>query len=278
MASNDDVENIEIALVLEAIHARYGYDLRQYSLPSIRRRVSAAMRKSGATHFGEFQHRLLVDPAFFATVFEDLTIQVSEMFRDPPFYAAFRSEVVPFLRTYPELKVWHAGCAGGEEVYATAILLMEENLYDRAQIYATDISESALEKAREGLYSDKQAAAFSENYARSGGTGQFADYFSSAYGHVAVKAALRKNVVFFQHDLTTDYALGEMHVVFCRNVLIYFGSSLRDRVLAMLGQSLSPGGFLCLGSRERVAANSALFQEFMGAARIYRLSRGPYST
>ena len=271
MALEADTEEIEVRLVLEAINARYGYDFREYSPESMRRRVLAALARSGARNLGALQHRLLTEPSLFASLLGDLTVQVTEMFRDPPVYRAFREHVVPTLRTYPQLKIGHAGCASGEEVYATAILLNEENLYDRAQIYATDMSERAVEQAREGIYPAAQAGLYSDNYAQSGGRAELADYYSSGYGNIAVHDWLKRNVVFFQHDLVSDYALGEMQVVFCRNVLIYFGESLRSRVLGVFADSLCRGGFLCLGGSERVPLGSAdLFGEFAVAERIYR--------
>jgi chemotaxis protein methyltransferase CheR len=266
-----DVFSIEVRLVLEAIYARYGYDFRDYTPESISRRLQTALTKSGAAHFGEFQHRLLTEPAFFASVIDDLTVQVSAMFRDPNFYRTFREHVIPTLRTYPQIKIWHAGCATGEEVYTMAILLHEENLYDRAQIYATDVSSRAIEQAREGVYSESEAASFEANYVQSGGRGQFTDHCSSAYGCIAIKETLRKNVVFFQHDLVTDHALGEMHVVFCRNVLIYFGETLRERVFDLITGCLFRGGFVCLGNSERVPSSRAEHFEAIGPVeRIYR--------
>jgi chemotaxis protein methyltransferase CheR len=271
MPAPDEITDIEVRLVLEAIHARYGFDLRGYAPESMSRRLQAIAARTGAEHLGDLQHRILLDRPFFVSIFDELTVQVSEMFRDPSFYRAFRERVVPFLRTYPQLKVWHAGCAGGEEVYATAILLEEENLYERTQSYATDLSPRALERAREGVYPDERSAGFAENYALSGGNLRFDDYCARAYGQMAIRAALRKNVVFFQHDLGSDYALGEMHVVFCRNVLIYFTAKLRQRVLDMFAESLPRGGFLCLGSSERLSgAQEHAFENFVPGQPIYR--------
>jgi chemotaxis protein methyltransferase CheR len=270
--TTSETDAIEVRLVLEAIHAKYGYDLRGYGAESMARRVRAALAKSGLGHLGELQHRLLADPEFFANLLEDLTIHVSEMFRDPGFYRVFRERVVPTLRTYPELKIWHAGCASGEEVYATAILLTEEQLYDRAQIYATDVSAAALDRAREGVYTDAQARVFAKGYTESGGKGRFEDYTRAAYDRITVQERLRRNVVFFHHNLVSDYALGEMHVIFCRNVLIYFGQSLRERVLDMLRMGLRHGGFLCLGSSEALPASlGSSFTKFAPAERIYQL-------
>lgn len=257
--------------MLEAIHARYGYDFRDYSAPSITRRVKAALAKSGHAHMGELQHRLLLEPQFFAKIVDELTIQVSDMFRDPSFYRTFAERVLPILRTYPTLKIWHAGCASGEEVYSTAILLTEAGLYERTQIYATDISLRALDQAREGVYPGSRAGAFAKNYASAGGKHRFEDYYSSRYEHIAIKEALRKNIVFFQHDLTHDYALGEMQAIFCRNVLMYFGDPLRERVMPMLASGLCRGGFLCLGESENLPASQLLsFAAFVAADRIYR--------
>jgi chemotaxis protein methyltransferase CheR len=267
-----ETDAIEVRLVLEAIFSKYGYDLRDYGTESMSRRVRVALAKSGLAHLGEFQHRLLQDPEFFSRVLDDLTVHVSEMFRDSGFYRVFRERVAPTLRTYPELKIWHAGCSSGEEVYATAILLMEENLYERTQIYATDVSASALERARDGVYPNDRAHAFKKGYADSGGTGRFEDYTVAAYGRIAISQRLRKNVVFFHHNLVSDYALGEMHVIFCRNVLIYFGPSLRERVFGMLKDGLRHGGFLCLGSSESIPSSLAsAFSAFAPAERIYQL-------
>lgn len=273
MSKQDEAEAIEIGLVLEAIERRYGYDLREYVPDTIERRLRAVLARSGLGHFGEVQHRLLHDADWFASLLDQLTVQVSEMFRDPTFYRTFRERVVPVLRTYPELKFWHAGCASGEEVYATAILLTEENLYDRALIYATDLSASALESAKQGVYRKTQAQKFAENYRQSGGTARFEDYCSAGYDHVVMREALRRNVVFFQHNLATDYALGEVNVIFCRNVLFYFEKGLRRRVLDMFGEGLCRGGFLCFGATEAAPEDPrGLFRSFAPEHRIFRRS------
>jgi chemotaxis protein methyltransferase CheR len=273
MSTEAEVEQLEVRLVLEGIHARYGYDFRGYETDSIGRRLAAAVARMGATNVGDLMHRALVDPTYFADLLGDLTIRVSEMFRDPSFYRLLREQLIPVLRTYPQIKIWHAGCASGEEVYTSAILLTEENLYERSQIYATDISEQALEQARAGIFSEQDVQKFAQNYAQAGGTGRFEDYFSSGYGRMVVREALRRNIVFFHHDLVTDFALGEMHVIFCRNVLIYFGSALRDRVLGMIAGSLRHGGFLCLGQSESLPASAAAaFTDFSPRERIFRRS------
>ncbi|MEP7052519.1 MAG: CheR family methyltransferase [Pseudomonadota bacterium] len=271
MPPENELEDLEIRLLLDAIHARYGYHFQHYASGSMRRRVRAVLARSGLEHLGQLQHKILIEPEFFASILDDLTVRVSEGFRDPQFYRVFRERVVPTLRTYPFLKIWHAGCASGEEVFSIAILLAEEKLYDRSQIYATDMSPKALELARAGVYPESEAAKFEANYRESGGTARFDEYYSRAYGRIAVREALRKNVVYFQHDLASDYALGEMHVVFCRNVLIYFDTELRDRTVSTFADCLSHGGFLCLGMHESLPrASCERFVDFASNERIYR--------
>jgi chemotaxis protein methyltransferase CheR len=272
MDPDAEVEAIEIRLFLEAVNAKYGYDLRDYAPASMGRRVLAALAKSGMRHLGELQHRVLSDAEFFGCVLEDLTVRVTTMFRDPEFYRAFRARVVPFLRTYPLLRVWHCGCATGEEVYADAIVLHEEGLLDRTQIYATDLNPLAVEHAKQGVYSAEHLSRFAENYLKAGGTGNFADYYTQGYDRIAMRESLRKQVLFFQHNLVGDHSFGEMQVVFCRNVLIYFGRDLKVRVLHKFTESLCPGGFLCLGSGERIvrAREDHSLVEFASEERIYR--------
>jgi chemotaxis protein methyltransferase CheR len=272
MSGLDANERIELRLALEAIHARYGYDFRHYEEESIGRRLATAAARIGAPHFGELQHRLLHEPEVFQRVLDILTVRVTEMFRDPAFHRALRELVVPVLLTYPRLKIWHAGCASGEEVYAMAIVLTECGLYERAQIYATDVSHVAVEQAREGIYPDSALAEFAHNYRAAGGEADVASYFARAYGGIAVRPALKKNVHFFQHDLVSDHSLGEMHLVLCRNVLIYFGDALRKRAFSLFGDCLRRGGFLCLGASEALPASERQhYQEASAEQRIYRL-------
>ncbi|MBX3259147.1 MAG: protein-glutamate O-methyltransferase CheR [Labilithrix sp.] len=270
---SDDVESIEIRLLLEAVHARYGYDLRDYAAASMRRRVLAALASSGLPHLAELQHRVLHDRECFSDLLERLTVRVSELFRDPASFHAFRARVVPLLRTYPFLKIWHAGCATGQEAYTSAILLTEEGLYERAQLYATDLSQRALRDAKEAVYPATALPVFEQNHRASGATTDLADHITAAYDHISIRESLRKNILFFHHDLVSDHVFGEMHVVFCKNVLIYFGRELRERVLQKLAQSLRPGGFLCLGTAERLTGATATektFTPFSAEARIYR--------
>ena len=261
---------IELALLLEAIHQRYGYDFRDYSRDFVARRVEVARQKLRLKHLGELQHRLLIEPEVFERLLMELVVPVSDMFRDPEFFRTFRERVVPVLKTYPEIKIWHAGCASGEEVYATAISLLEEDLLERTQIYATDLDTRAIELAREGLYPEAHIDSYASNYKAAGGKHSFESYYIRAYGKLAMKDKLRKRIVFFQHDLATDFSLGEMHVVVCRNVLIYFANALRARVIDMFGQTLSRGGFLCLGKSETLPNHAPTFSSFAPVERIYR--------
>jgi chemotaxis protein methyltransferase CheR len=267
-----ETEAIEIRLVLEAIYAKHGYDLRGYSDPSMRRRIHALLARLGLTRLSDLQHRILREPELLSAVLNGLTVRVSELFRDPTFFLDFRSRVVPILRTYPLLKIWLAGCASGEEAYAMAIVLTEEGLYDRAQIYATDLSASALEQAKQGVYAAEHIEQFEDNYRRAGGSYALAQYYMRAYDGIAFTEPLRRNILFFQHNLVSDHAFGEMNVIFCRNVFIYFGAELRARVLSKLAQSLCPGGFLCLGQSERLARadGEQPFERVGGSEPIYR--------
>lgn len=272
MGRDESAEDVEVHLVLEAINARYGYDLRGYASASMSRRVRASLARSGLVHFGELQHRLLHDPGFFANVLQDLTVRTSEMFRDPACFLAFRHRVVPLLRTYPLVKIWLSGCAAGEEAYSMAILLREEGLDDRAQIYATDLNPQAIAEAKQGVYPLRRLDKFGENYRLAGGTRELSEYCTQAFGGVAMHQSLRRHILFFQHDLVADQVFGEVHVIFCRNVLIYFGAELRRRALTKFAESLCPGGFLGLGKSERLEAESLAlgFVEHEAAARIYR--------
>jgi chemotaxis protein methyltransferase CheR len=271
MIAETELEELELRLLLEAIRTGYGYDFRKYAVDSMRRRVAAAAAKVGANNLGELQHRLLREPQTFSAILEMLTVRVTDMFRDPPVYRALRELVLPVLRTYPQLKIWHAGCASGEEVYATAILLSEAGLYDRSQIYATDMSSVAVEQAREGVYPEGMLSDFARNYRDSGGERDFDGYWSRAYGNISILPALKRNVHVFQHDLSCDYSLGEMQLIVCRNVLIYFGDELRQHVFELFGDGLARGGFLCLGASEALPAQQRpTFQEVSASARIYR--------
>ncbi len=248
-----ETEQIEIRLLLEAIYLKYGYDFRDYMQAHIRRRVRHRLKDSGMSSISEMQHRVLTDPDFFGTLLLDFSINVTEIFRDPAFYGTIREEVVPMLKTYPFVKIWHAGCATGEEVYSMAILLREEEIYEKTQIYATDFNETVVRKARQGIYPIGQMKTYTKNYQRAGGRRSFAEYYTARYDAVIFDPALREQIIFADHNLVTDSVFGEMQMILCRNVLIYFNRDLQRRVFRLLYDSLVPGGFLCLGSKESLA-------------------------
>lgn len=268
----EDIEKIELNLFLEAMCQRYGYDFRNYAHASVRRRIRHMLAKSGYTKVSEMLPRLLYDEDFAQAAIYDFSISVTEMFRDPDFYQSLRKNVVPYLKTYPFIKVWHAGCATGEEVYSLAIVLQEEGLYERATIFATDFNEMVLEKAREGIYPLKDIRQYTTNYQKAGGVKPFADYYHAQYESAIMNQSLKRNITFASHNLVTDGVFGEMHLIFCRNVLIYFDKTLQNRVLKLFADSLNHGGFLCLGSKETLEfseiANS--FKVIDDQTRIYQ--------
>ncbi len=272
VVSEPGIEEIEIQLLLEAIYLKYGYDFRAYSKASLTRRVEHHVMMRSYPHVSALIHAILHDGNAFSALLSGLTINVTEMFRDPDFYRAFREKVVPVLKTYPFIKIWHAGCATGEEIYSMAILLMEEGLYERSQIYATDIDREVLEKARKGIFPLSELRKYTDNYQRAGGKGSLADYYTAKYDNVIMDPRLKKNLIFADHDLATDQVFGEMQVIFCRNVLIYFNRTLQNRVLQLFYDSLDLGGTLCLGSKEslRFAECASAFDVVDADQRIYR--------
>lgn len=251
-----ELEDLEIDLFLEAIYRRYRHDFRHYARPTLRRRLAQALERFDCESLSMLQHKVLRDAALLGQVLAYLTVHVSNLFRDPPFYAALRSRVVPLLQTYPSLKIWVAGCSTGEEVYSLAILLEEEGLLARSIIYATDVSIEALRAAELGIYKIDRAQEFSRNYQRAGGKRSLSDYYTAAYDGVAFDRRLRSNVVFSDHSLATDSVFAEVHLVTCRNVLIYFDSQLRDRAIGLFRESLVRRGFLALGAKESLLSSS----------------------
>lgn len=248
--NSDELIDIEMKLLMEGIYQVYGYDFREYSEASLRRRVTQWLSGSGFETLSLAQSRILRDQAFFDTLLRGITVNVSEMFRDPLFFKAIREQVVPHLKTYPFMKIWHAGCASGEEAYSMAILLLEEGLQGRFRIYATDINEDVIRKAQEGIYPLQDLQRFTRNYQHSGGSRSFADYYTARYDHAILNPSLRESMVFAAHNLAVDSDFGEMNLILCRNVMIYFKQSLKERVLKLFDTSLAPGGFLCLGTKE----------------------------
>lgn len=248
--SGKETERIELDLLLDAMFRRYGYDFRNYARSSILRRLHYICKKSGLANLSELIPKLLHDEAFMHRLLLDLSVTVTEMFRDPEFFQKLRMMVIPILKTYPFVKIWHAGCATGEEVYSMAILLKEEGFYDRVRIYATDINQESLQTAADGIYSLENIRNFTSNYNNSGGQGSFSDYYFAKYQMAKMNEDLKKNIVFSGHNLVSDHAFGEMHLIICRNVLIYFNRELQNKVLGLFDDSLVHRGFLCLGSKE----------------------------
>ena len=232
------IEDIEQRLLLDAIYHQYHYDFRAYAQASLKRRLRSALSQFGCKTLSQLQDRVLHEPAVFTGLLQFLTVQVSDMFRDPSYFLALRNEVVPILRTYPSIKVWVAGCSAGEEVYSLAILLHEEGLLDRTLIYATDINPHALRAAEQGVYDLERVAAFTANHAQSGGRSSLSDYYTARYGRVMFDKALREHMVFSDHSLATDSVFAEVHLVSCRNVLIYFERDLQNRALGLFHEAL----------------------------------------
>jgi chemotaxis protein methyltransferase CheR len=270
--SNTDLLNIEMQLLMEAIFLRYGYDFRNYSKAHIRRRVLHHLSMSLIPNVTLLQERILRDRNFFNNFLDDLSINVTEMFRDPEFYKSLKTNIIPKLRTYAYFKVWHAGCATGEEVYSIAILLKEEGLLDRCQIYATDFNRKVLEIAKEGVYQKSEIEQYEKNYVLSGGEGKLSDYYKSRYGSVIFEKSLSSKVVFADHNLVTDNVFAEVNLILCRNVLIYFEKSLQDQVIGLFYKSLVSGGILCLGTKESIkfSGYEKLFDVVDEKQKIYK--------
>jgi chemotaxis protein methyltransferase CheR len=268
----EKVEDIEIQLLIEGLYRRYHYDFRNYAQASIKRRLKQAREQLGFETFSALQERLLHDPTMLPRMLGYLTVQVSEMFRDPSCFRAIREKVVPHLRTYPSLKIWVAGCSEGEELYSLVILFREEGLEQRTLFYATDINQEALAKAAAGIYSLDQMQLFTENHRKSGGKSSLSDYYSAAYGRASFDKSLRQRVVFSDHSLVTDAVFGEMHLILCRNVLIYFDRTLQDRAIGLFKDSLARKGFLGLGAKEslRFSDHAGSFTDFVREEKIYQ--------
>ncbi len=266
------LEDIEIRLLLEALYHRYHYDFRNYAMASVKRRLRQARADLGFATLSALQESVLHDAAMLPRLLGYLTVQVSEMFRDPGYFRAIREKVVPHLKTYPSLKVWIAGCSSGEELYSFVILFREEGLEERTIFYATDINQDALAEAEAGVYAIDRIRLFTENHRKSGGKGSLSDYYHTGYGRCAFDKSLRRHVVFSDHSLVTDQVFGEMHLVSCRNVMIYFDRVLQERAIGLFRDSLPRNGFLGLGAKEtlRFSAHASAFREFVREEKIYQ--------
>jgi chemotaxis protein methyltransferase CheR len=272
MSVRDGVEDIEIQLLLEALFQRFHYDFRHYARASIKRRLIQARLQLGFPSISAMQEALLHDPTGLPRLLDFLTVQVSEMFRDPSYFRALREKVLPHLRTYPSLKVWIAGCSNGEELYSLSILFREEGLDQRTLFYATDINPQALRAAEAGVYPLERIRKFTENHQKSGAKTSLSDYYTADYGRAVFDKSLRSRVVFSDHSLVTDAVFAEMHLISCRNVLIYFDRGLQDRAIGLFEQSLVRKGFLGLGSKEslRFSTHAAAFSDFVREEKIYQ--------
>ncbi|MBA3644848.1 MAG: protein-glutamate O-methyltransferase CheR [Gemmatimonadaceae bacterium] len=266
-----DLERIEVELLLEGVYRQYGFDFRSYAYASIRRRLWKRIESEGLTSLSALQERVLHEPEMMEKLLLDLSINVTAMFRDPGFYVAFREKVIPMLRTYPFIRLWHAGCSTGEEVFSMAILLKEEGLYERSRIYATDINEVVLQRAKGGIFPIDRMQEYTDNYIRAGGKSSFSEYYTAKYGGALFSPSLTKNVVFSQHNLVTDKSFSEFNVILCRNVLIYFDKELQTKVHELFYGSLSMFGLLCLGSKEsmRFMRYEQCYEQVSGE-KIYR--------
>jgi chemotaxis protein methyltransferase CheR len=264
--------DIEFHLLVEAIYHLYHYDFRGYAAASLRRRMKTAMVRLHCETLSQLQDRVMHEPAIFHALLDHLTVQVSEMFRDPSYFRSLREQVVPLLRTYPSLKVWVAGCSAGEEAYSLAILLREEGLLSKTLIYATDINPHTLQRAEAGVYAIDRIAGFTVNHRESGAASSLSEYYTAAYGRAIFDKSLRDHIVFSDHSLATDSVFAEVQLVSCRNVLIYFNRELQDRALKLFHESLCRNGFLGLGSKEslRFSSHNEAFHPFVREDRIYQ--------
>jgi chemotaxis protein methyltransferase CheR len=271
-ADETALEALEVDLLLEGIYRRYGFDFRDYAPASLRRRIRNILRAEGLATVSGLQERLLHDPACMDRFLLGLTVNVSSMFRDPGFFLALRQEVIPLLRTYPLIRVWDVGCSTGEEVYSVAILLEEEELYERSRIYATDLNGAVLKRARDGIFPLKSMRQYTANYLSAGGQRSFSEYYTAGHGHAIFHPALREHVVFAAHNLAADGPFNEFHLILCRNVLIYFQTPLQHRVHDLLYNSLVRLGVLGLGAKESIRGtpHEADYAPVDARHRLYR--------
>lgn len=267
-----DLEDIEISLLLEGLYRAYGFDFRDYSRPSIKRRILEMMRTEKLGTVSAFQDRVLHDTVCLDRFLLGLSVHATSMFRDPSFYLTFRQKVVPLLRTYPTVQIWIAGCSTGEEVYSLAILLQEERLYNRCRIYATDISHAVLRRARDGIFPLSAMREYTNNYHQAGGAHEFSDYYTAQYDSVIFSSSLKNNIVFSEHNLATDGSFNEFQVILCRNVMIYFNKDLQARVHNLLYDSLSMFGVFGLGNKEslKFTPRAAFYEHLNEKDKLYR--------
>lgn len=265
----------ELDEILMLIRRTYGYDFANYVRSSLKRRVLRCMGLSNLQTGEDLRLRLADDPTFFAWFLQNITVNVTEMFRDPPFFATLREKVLPLLASYPIVNIWHAGCATGEEVYSMAILLQEAGLLERCRIYATDLNPANLERARQGFVSLHLMRDYTLNYQQAGGTADFSAYYTARYDHAIIHRHLRNSILFAQHNLVTDRVFNEFQLICCRNVLIYFNKDLQNHVIRLFHESLATLGYLAIGSKESLLFTDvrSQFEVISADTKIFRRTR-----
>ncbi|MCD8500562.1 MAG: protein-glutamate O-methyltransferase CheR [Bacillaceae bacterium] len=270
--TDEDVAKIEVSLLLEAVYRRYGYDFRNYSPASLHRRITHRMNAENACSISELQGIILHDPKAMQRLIQGLSINVTEMFRDPCFFRSLRNNVLPLLKKKSKIRIWHAGCSSGEEVYSMAILLHELGLYDQSVIYGTDMNEIIVKKASQGKFPFNRMRLYTKNYIKAGGVKEFSNYYHSDRNAVFIQDFLKENIVFSTHNLVTDFSFNEFDLILCRNVLIYFDQQLKVRVYELLHDSLAADGFVCFGNKEQLISGfgATLFQQFDSSTNIHK--------
>lgn len=271
-------ENIEIKLLLEAIYLKYGYDFRNYAKAHLKRRIERKIKMLELSSISKLQEEILYSKEKFIDLLHDLTINQTEFFRRPSFYNVLRKDIIPILKTYPSLNIWHAGCASGEEVYSLGIILKEEGLLKKTKIYATDIDEKILKIAKEGQYSLSSIKLATSNYQKSGGLNSFSDYYSVKNDYAIIKDEIKKKIVFEKHNLVTDKVFIDANLILCRNVMIYFNKELKSEVMNMFYETLVHGGILGLGSQESLINEYKMkFESISENENIFKKSLGDHN-
>ncbi|MHA6697336.1 CheR family methyltransferase [Chryseobacterium sp. A301] len=270
----ESFEDEHIELLLSDILELYGYDFTGYSRASLKRRIVRLFALDKFVSFAEYRYRIRTDKSYFKRFLEEITINVTEMFRDPEFYKNLREEILPKLRTYPFIRIWIAGCSTGEEAYSVAILLKELKLLDKSLIYATDLNSAVLETASQAMIPLNKLKLYTENYLASGGTEQFSDYYSANYSLGKLSSELKSKIIFSTHNLVTDHSFNEFQLILCRNVIIYFDRELQNGVFTLFDQSLETFGYIALGTKESLDFSPITKNyERMPGAKIWRKLR-----
>src|SRR6195952_5254906 len=272
MSETSQLEDEEIDVLVEDLIVLYGYDFSDYAKASLKRRINRLFSLDRFPSFAEFRYRIRSDPDYMKRFIEQITVNVTEMFRDPGFYANLREKILPVLTTYPFIRIWHAGCSTGEEVYSMAIMLQEAGLLQKSILYATDINQAVLEKARTGIFSAGNMQLYSENYIRAGGLAEFSAYYTANYNSAKFDPVLSEKMIFSSHNLVSDASFNEFQLIVCRNTLIYFDKLLQEKVFRLFDQSLERKGFLCLGSRESLQFShiAAAYTQLPGKEKIWQ--------